>query len=401
MEMIIVKSIQGLNFTERKILNLIQKRGSITKNTLLEITEMKLTSLNRVMKTLLSRNLILKVGIAESTGGRKPTLYDVNADYGYIIGVNISRIYSSVVIVNMKMDIISNEKFIMTENHTPEVTVTAISEIINTNLKGSSITKDRVLGLGIGTVGPLDREVGIMLDVNNFPAPGWKNVNIRDLLQRKVKFPILLDNGANTAVIGEALYGYGRGYENIAYFNCGIGIRTGITNGNTLIRTINDTEDAFGHMIIDVNGEPCSCGNRGCIESYVSIPSIVNRFKKEIEFGNSTTISKPVIDIKYFDICDAAIHGDELSKGLIEHAGEILATGLANFSNLLNPDLIILSGPLVNYCNIFYDVVEGTFHARTYFKKEKKVIFNKGGKFKDNSIALGAAAMFFEQMLKT
>jgi len=394
-----VESIQALSFTEKNILNIIQKKGSITKNELLEITEMKLTSLNRVMKKLLGKNLILKAGIAESSGGRKPTLYDVNAEYGYIIGVNISRIYSSVVIVNMKMDIVANEKFTMTENHTPEVTVRAISDIINTNLEKLKITKDKVLGVGVGTVGPLDREVGIMLDVNTFPGWGWENVNIRDLLEMQVKLPILLDNGANTAVIGEALYGHGKGYRNIAYFNCGIGIRTGITNGSALIRTINDTEDAFGHMIIDINGEPCSCGNNGCIESYSSIPSIVNRFEKEVKFGNPTTILKPLMDVKYFDICDAAINGDELSKKLIENAGEILGTGLANFSNLLNPDLIILSGPLVNYCNIFYDMVEKTFRNRTYFKKEKKVIFNKGGQFKDNSIALGAAAMFLEQML--
>lgn len=400
MEMIIVKSIQGLNSTEKKILNLIQKKGSMTKSELLEITEMKLTSLNRVMNKLLEENLILKVGIAESTGGRKPTLYDVNAEYGYIIGVNISRIYSSVVIVNMKMDIIANMKFTMTERHTPEITVEAIAEIININLEKLKIVKDKVLGVGIGTVGPLDRERGMMLNVNTFPALGWENANIRELLERQIKVPILLDNGANTAVIGEALYGYGKGYKNIAYFNCGIGIRTGITNGSTLIRTINDTEDAFGHMIIDINGEPCSCGNRGCIESYVSIPSIVNRFKEEIKFGNSTTILKPIMDVKYFDICDAAIHGDKLSKVLIENAGEILGTGLVNFSNLLNPDLIILSGPLVNYCNIFFDIVEKTFHNKTYFKKEKKVIFNKGGKFKDDSIALGAAAMFLEQILK-
>ncbi|WP_432663144.1 ROK family transcriptional regulator [Wukongibacter baidiensis] len=395
-----MESIQSLSFTEKKILNLIQKKGNITKSEILEITEMKLTSLNRVMKKLLSKNLILKVGIAESTGGRKPSLYDVNANYGYIIGINISRIYSSVVIVNMKMDIVSIEKFTMTEDHTPEVTVRAISEIINTNLEKLKISMDKVLGVGVGTVGPLDRKSGMMLNVNAFPSIGWENVNIRNLLETQVKFPILLDNGANTAVIGEALYGYGKGYKNIAYFNCGIGIRTGITNGSTLIRTINDTEDAFGHMIIDINGEPCSCGNKGCIESYSSIPSIVNRFKRKAKAENTTTILKPLVDIKYFDICDAAIRGDELSKRLIENAGEILGTGLSNFSNLLNPDLIILSGPLVNYCNIFYDIVEKTFRSKTYFKKEKKVIFNKGGQFKDNSIALGAAAMFLEQMLE-
>ena len=399
--MIKVKSIYTLNSTEKRILNLIQKKSSITKNKLLNITEMKLTSLNRVMNTLLDSNLILKVGIAESTGGRKPTLYDVNEEYGYIVGVNISRIYSNVVVVNMKMDIIANEKFIMTENHTPEITVKAISQIINTNLERLRITKDKVLGLGIGTVGPLDRENGIMLNVSHFNASGWKNANIRKMLQDQVEVPILLDNGANTAVIGEALYGYGKGFKNVAYFHCGIGIRTGITNKSSLIRTINDTEDAFGHMVIDINGEPCPCGNRGCIECYVSIPSIINGFRKEIEFGHSTTISKPIAYVKHFDICDAAIYGDELSKRLIENAGEILGTGLANFSNLLNPDLIILSGPLINYCRIFYDIVEKTFHTRTYFKKEKKVIFNKGGKFKDNSIALGAAAMFLEQMLES
>ena len=388
-----------MGFLESCLAFIYQKNDKITKNEILEITGMKLTSLNRVMHKLLEEKWIVEAGIAESTGGRKPTLYDVDCASGYIFGVNISRIYSNVVIVDMKMNVLSNEKIMMNDQMTPEATAEAIARSIKERSVDLGIDEERILGLGVGTVGPLDREKGIILEVENFFAEGWRNVNIKSLLADRLPLPILVDNGANTAVLAEALYGFGKGYDNIAYFNCGIGIRTGAINNGALIRTMNDAEDAFGHMIIDMNGEVCSCGNKGCIEAYASIPAVVIRFRKEARAGCETVIDKLVGDVKYYDICEAATKGDPLSVALIKDAGEILGTGLANFSNLLNPDLIILSGPLVKASDLFYEISEEAFRNKTYFKNQKKVIFNRGGKFKEDSIAVGAAAMFLEYCL--
>lgn len=391
--------IKNLNQTEKNIFNIIQKNGCITKKEIINKTNIKLTSLTRVINNLEKNELIVEIGVAESTGGRKPVIYDVNTQRNYIIGIDISRTYTNVVIINLKMEILFKEKFNMSQIHTPQQTIKYISKIIKRGVNELSLNIDNIFGIGLGTIGPLDRNEGKLLEVEKFIADGWKNVNIKSLIEEEFNIPVLVDNGANTAVSGEFLYGHGKGYNNIAYFNIGVGIRTGTITSGILIRSMNDIEDVFGHMVIDVDGEACSCGNYGCIECYSTISSIVNKFTAEIKKGRESKIYKKIEDINYVDICNAAENDDELSKEIISDAAIIFGTGLANFSSLLNVDLIILSGPLINNSNLFYRVSTEIAEKKSYLKKEKKISFSNGGYYKDNVIATGSAAMFLEQVL--
>ena len=85
-----------------------------------------------------------------------------------------------------------------------------------------------------------------------FSSPGWSNIPIKAMLEEKLKCPVIIENGANSAAVAEYFYGLGKDFENIAYFNCGVGIRTGTISSGNLIRTMNDEEDAFGHMIVNM-----------------------------------------------------------------------------------------------------------------------------------------------------
>ena len=383
----------------RQLFKLIQRNGPLTKNQLIQLTNMKLSTLNRVMQPLIEDNLIIETEIGESTGGRKPVLYDVNPGRYYIIGVDISRTYTQIVITDMKMRVIKQELLIQCGS--PDTTVKLISASINSLLNQLSINKSSILGIGVGTVGPLDREKGIMTTPQNFPKNDWVNVSIKDMMENETGLPTLIDNGANTAVLAEYLFGIGKGLNNIAYFNCGIGIRTGALASGTIVRTINDAEDVFGHMVIDVDGEPCTCGNYGCVECYSSIHAIIKKFTSEIKKGRVSSIPKPLDEIDYIDICNFAEEKDTLAREVIENAAVILGVGLANYINLINPQLVILSGPLIKHSRLFYDISTQTALRRIYSKSEHKVSFCKGGFFGDYTMAVGAAVMVMEETLKT
>lgn len=203
-------------------------------------------------------------------------------------------------------------------------------------LQEKHINPKIILGVGIGTVGPLDREKGILFNPPNFPAPGWVNVPLKDILEKEIDLPITVDNGANTAVLVENIFGAGKGFSNMAYFHCGIGIRTGAIAGGKIVRTINDAEDAFGHMIIDVDGEQCNCGNFDCVDCYSSIPAIVTKFITALKKGRVSNTTTPLDQMQYSDICAAAEEDDDLAKEIIVEAATILGSGLANYINLLN-----------------------------------------------------------------
>lgn len=393
-----INNVLGLSKESKNILWIIQKRGPITKKELLSITGLKLTTLNRFMLPLLKKLLIEEIGENESTGGRKPLIYGVNESRYCLIGIDISRTYTRVVLTNLKMDIIRDFEFSMNNDSTPENVVFSVSNKI---AQWRREFKDKIfLGAGIGTVGPIDRDKGLILSPKNFDSSGWYNINISELLKNNIDMPVIIDNGANMAALAEHYFGSGRGFNNIAYFNCGIGIRTGIIISENIIRTRNDMEDSFAHMVIDINGEKCSCGARGCIESISSIHSIKEKYINLIKEGNRTLIEKPIESINYIDICKAAEYGDETAGDIIIKAGEAFGIGISNFIKILNLEFIILSGPLVKHSNIFYNKAVSTALNNYYKIQKNNVVFVKGGFFDDNSIAVGAAANLFEIILK-
>ncbi len=391
--------LKGLNNEEKLVFDLIQKKGPISKSELILITGIKLSTLNRLMEPLENAKLILEIGTGESSGGRKPALYDVSRVTGYVIGIDISRTYTQVIVSNLKAEILCKVQFPMDESCTPEITFTKTAEAVKSCMLSIGISLNECIGAGIGTVGPLDREKGVILCPENFPAPGWKDVPVKELLQKELGLPVFIDNGANAAALAEYLFGDGSNFKSLAYFNCGIGIRTGVISSGVIVRTVNSTEDAFAHIVIDVDGESCSCGNYGCIECYCSIHSILKKFRAEVKKGRYSVITKPVEEISYIDICKAAEGNDSLSREVLAGAAMIFAAGLANYINMLNPGMVVLSGPLVTNSNFFYDVCQEVAVKKIYMKESNRTVFSKGGFFGDNAIAIGAAAMVVEYYL--
>lgn len=393
------KLFESLSYEAKTIFNIIQKKGPQTKNDLSLMTNMKLTTLNRAMEPLESSGLIIQSRIGESTGGRKPVLYDVNADKFYIFGIDISRMYAQVIVVNLKLEVKYKQQFTMDISTTPDKTVKLISNIISNAFKQLDINFEKLLGFGVGTVGPLDTQKGIMLNPANFEAPGWVNVPIKAMLEKELTDCVFVDNGANAAVLGEMLFGKGQGFKDVAYLNCGVGIRTGAVSSGNIVRTLNDAEDAFGHMVIDIDGEPCSCGNFGCIECYSSIYSINGKFISELKKGRTSKLTKPINEISFIDICNAANENDDLAKEVITGAAAVLGTGLANFINLINPGLVILSGPLINCSELFYKVCTDIAAKKCCRYKESNIVFSRGGYFEDSAISVGAAVMLMEKCI--
>lgn len=383
----------------KDIFEIILKKGPITKGDILDITKMKLSTLNRVMLPLEVDGLIVEASIGESSGGRKPVLFDINTRSYYLIGVDISRTYTQMVVTDLKSNVYYQEQFIMDEASTPKRIVNSINEFVNSIMLKLSINKDRLIGIGIGTVGPLDRVSGTILNPRRFLTDDWYNVPIKQMVEDITGVPVTIDNGANTAALSEYIYGAGKGISNIAYINCGVGIRTGAISNGMIVRTINDAEDAFGHMVVDIDGEQCCCGNYGCIECYSSIPSIVNKFISEIKKGRVSAVKPEPDKINYMDICNAADNGDKLAQEIIINAGTILGVGLANYINLLNPKLVILSGPLIKHCKLFYETCTNVAAKKCFLKGNSNLMFSRGGFFQDNAISIGASASIIEEII--
>ena len=145
---LVINKLAYISKQAKYILKLLQNRGPVTKNIIIELTKMKLSTLNRVMQPLIDDSLIIESEVGSSTGGRKPVLYDINPKGYYVVGIDISRTYIQIVITNMKMEIIMQQLF--TQCYSPQITVKLVSESINSMLGQLSISKSFVLGIGVG-----------------------------------------------------------------------------------------------------------------------------------------------------------------------------------------------------------------------------------------------------------
>ena len=369
---------ESLNDRCKYIFSIIQKNGPITKNELIDITDIKLTTLNRELKILLNERIIVESDIGQSIGGRKPTLYDVNQEKFCIIGIDISRTYTKIVITNLKLKIIKER--LLSYEYNMETISEAIPNAIKELCMRLQIHNSDIIGIGIGIVG------------------GFNVEPLCDTLKEELNTLICVDNGANAAVVGEYNFGIGKGKKNIAYINCGVGIRTGVISSGVLIRTINNSEDAFGHMIVDVNGLKCSCGNYGCIESYVSISNITQKFIDEMKGMKSLRLNKNLSSINYRDVCSLAERENEIAINIIKDSALYFGIGLSNYIKLFNPELIILSGPLVQNSKLFYDLSKETALKKSHIENNN-IEFSNGGYFEDTSISVGACAIVIQKIL--
>lgn len=387
--------LSGLPLESKKILSLILHDQALTKASLSEMSGLKLTSLSRMMQPLEEMKLLGRSEIGESTGGRKPVLYDVDSSKYYLVGIDISRTYTQVILTNLKMQPVRKYRFEMNRESTPKLTLSIILSWIKEVQEKVIKQNGKIIGMGVGTVGPLDRSNGVVLNPENFEAPDWENIPLKSIFEKRLEIPVVIDNGANAAVLAETYYGIGKGIRNVIYINCGVGIRTGLISSGVFVRNINDSEDAFAHMMINVNGDRCSCGNRGCIETYSSIFSIIEKFKELKQEAVEEVNEK----FSYIDICRAAELNDPHALKVIQDGAVIMGDGLANLIKLLNPGIVILSGPLIKHSRLFYDICTETALERSRTHGKDKIFFSNGGFFNDNAISIGAAAMVLESFL--
>ena len=377
--------LDGLTERDLEILDLIHKKGPVTKNDLIGQLNLKLTTLNRSMKLLENKKLIVESGISTSTGGRKPAEYDVVQEGIYTIGVDISRTYVQIVVMTLKLRVLKKYRFEMDDEMTPQKCIDWISDAIKLITAQLSIQYEMLLGLGIGTVGPMDRENGILLHPQGFPNSAWEDdVPLKGLLQEATGLPCEIDNGANTAVLSEYLFGSGRDHQSVAYIHCGVGIRSAVIRDGMVIRTMNDSEDAFAHMTIDINGVACRCGSKGCLENYVSLEAILSQF-----------CSMTGEDVGYKELFARAAGGDETAISIFKKSACVLGVGISNLSKLMNPDLIILSGPLVSNYEPYYSACISSFREQN--SKISGPVFSKEGLFKEDVVSIGAGLMVLEQ----
>lgn len=259
----------------------------------------------------------------------------------------------------------------------PENIVRKMVEGVEELLEESGKSFTEISSIGIGSAGQIDRKNGIIIGAPNLDC---YNLNLKEILQNKFNIPVFVGNDVEVATIGEQKFGAGKGCADFVCVFVGTGIGSAIVKNGQIIYGATGTAGELGHIIVDLNGRPCACGAHGCLEAYASRSAIETRIEGALKKGRKSCISEYLEEGKAITssmIRESIEREDELVTQCVSEASEYLSGGLASVINLINPELIILGGGLIEAVDYFYKQTIKKAKSKSLPVPAEKIRFSK------------------------
>jgi glucokinase len=204
-------------------------------------------------------------------------------------------------------------------------------------LAGAISPVERISALGICSPGPVDHRSGTLLDPPNLP--GLHHTPLRDALSERLGLPVALEHDAKAAALGEYHYGAGRGERSMVYIVLGTGVGGAIIADGQLYRGTSNSAGEIGHITLDRDGDTCSCGCRGCVETYVSGPGLARRYTRAAHAAGLEGSPEPVTGER---VTRLARQGDPLALRVMAEGGEALGVAIATMAMILDIELYVV-----------------------------------------------------------
>jgi len=285
---------------------------------------------------LLDAGLVEEAGQTGSDGGRPRTMLRVNPGYGTVAGVDVGETGALVEIFDLAMEKVAGVRRPLPSRPSPDLVADQIVAGVREVLDAGGGDASSVLGVGIGVSGTVGPEPDMLVHA---PAIGWSSVDLVGLLRaRGLETPLFLDNGAKTFGQAELLFGAGRGARHAVIALVGSGIGVALVADGVLYRGASRAAGEWGHMTVALDGRPCRCGSRGCLEAYAGAEAVLARYAEQ-----GGILPGGVDEADGLALLLAAADGTPEHDLLVETA-RLIGLGLANLINLLNPERVVLGG---------------------------------------------------------
>jgi len=221
-------------------------------------------------------------------------------------------------------------------------------------------SSNRLAGVGIGVPGFILLEKGIILGSNNLPY--FDDFPLRDEIEKRLGTPVILENDANAAALGEKWMGTGRDVEDLVLLTLGTGVGGGIISNGRMVHGFLGMAGELGHITVVPNGNPCGCGNIGCLEKHASATA-VEATARLLSLGDNLTS---------LDVYNMALEGNDRAKRVFESMGSALGIALAMLVNTFNFPLYLLSGGVLPAWDFFAPAMFSELEKRSYTFRNSK-----------------------------
>jgi len=301
--------------------------------------------------------------------------------------------------------LISSEGQVMAREYTltladegPQAVIKRIFSAIDSTLNLSNLDPSQLDSMSIAAAGAISIDKGVVTSSPNLP--GWHDVPLRDIVNKKYSVNTFLINDASAAALGEHCFGAGKGTNNLILLTLGTGIGGGIIINGKLYNGSSGSAGEIGHMTIDVNGPRCRCGNIGCLEALASGTAVAREAIRRIKQGRRSSLNQmvegKVENITAKKVGVAARDGDSLALEVISEAATYLGVGMVNLVNIFNPEIIIVGGGMAKMGDLLLEPAREVVRERACSLSAQmvRIVLAQLG---DDAGAFGAAVFAFEQ----
>ncbi|WIB68320.1 ROK family transcriptional regulator [Curtobacterium sp. MCBD17_035] len=398
-----IRRLKGASVAETRsaIVDLIRSSGTISRTELAERSGLTNATISKIVRTLLDDGLVSEVGYAESTGGKRAVLLELNSTAGYAVGVALDTAQDVYVLVDLSGRPIDARSVAGTGTESPEAVVARVARDVAVMLADHGIDRDTVIGIGVAGEGRLDLPGRVLRSTDSWSE--WDDFALGHALTAATDLPVTVDNDANCAALGEFWSGRVPSTRDFATVYMATGIGCGLLVGGDVHRGASSNAGEIGHMSLRWDGPPCWCGSRGCLEVLAAPAAVVARARTDAalvaRLGIDTTTDGDdaravTADVRatFARVAAAAVQGDTGALALVEESAEYLARAILNLVNLLDLDEVYLAGPGFATAGVRYlRAVQRELHAHAVMRGTHPVHVAMSAVGRD-AAALGAAA---------
>ena len=372
--------------------------GSSTITDLAKELDLSVPTVTKFISEMCEEGYINDYGKLETSGGRHPSIYGLNPESGYFIGVDIKKFSINIGLINFKGDLLELNMNTPYEFENTQEALEKLCSMIKAFINKIEVNADKIMNICINISGRVNPESGYSFSMFNFSERP-----LAEVLTEKIGFPVCIDNDTRAMTYGEYMKGCVTGEKNIIFVNISWGLGIGIIIDGKIYTGKSGFSGEFGHVNAFDNEIICHCGKKGCLETEASGSAFQRIFLERIKNGETSILSKRLKEknkpLTLDDLIEAACKEDLLCIEIIEEIGQKLGKQIAGLINIFNPELVIIGGTL----SLTGDYI--TQPIKTAIRKYSLNLVNKDSaiatsKLKDKAGIIGACMLARSRMFE-
>ncbi len=332
-----------------RVVDAVKRHGGLTQVELTGATGLSPATVSTIVKELLGAGMVEVRPAVRS--GRRAQLVTLAHRVGLVAGVVVGYRHMRVAIADVTHDVVAEQTLPLPADHRCDTSLDRAALLVVDLLDRVGVGLDELLAIGLGIPAPVDASSGLV--AVRGVLRGWDGVPVAQVLEKRLARPVFVDNDANLGALAESTVGAAREHHHSLYVRASHGVGAGVVIGGRLHRGVGGTAGEIGHVQVDPGGRICVCGSRGCLDTVVGIPALLEPLRTS--HGNLTLR----------DVVALANEGDPGCREIVADAGATVGGVVANLATVMGPERVVVGGELAETGEVFLGPVREAVRRRT------------------------------------